>query len=93
MREQAQTTTPAAAGVVAGRCADRTLSAEKRLLAAPGLDCFLELVVAVDVAGPLAAVDLVEGRELCVQPASQFGIARIRGLVGFVDQDEVILGS
>src|SRR5205814_936998 len=46
-------------------------------LFAPGLDRGFELVITVDVAGPLAAVDLVEDRQLRVEPLGELGVARI----------------
>src|SRR5262249_36240508 len=55
----------------------------------PGADRFLELLVAVDVAGTRPAVDPVEGRKLGVEPVGELLVARVRGLVRFVDQHEM----
>src|SRR5512140_324871 len=82
----AQSTTPAAAGVV---WMGRERGMRRRLLAAPRLDRFLELVVPVQVAGTFAAVNLVEDLELCVEPARQLLVAGIGRLVGLVDQHEM----
>src|SRR3954464_1422668 len=52
-----------------------------RLAGVPGLDRFLQLLVAIQVPRTLAGVDLVEGLELGIEPFGEIPVPRVGSLV------------